>query len=211
MPHIKITWRSQLSRKRRLSFSELLLEEQTGREPADLVLRIHKAAVRMNALIDALLQLAGANRGQIQRARVDLWALAADVVEELRQRDPTRDVDITVHGGMRASCDGELVRAVLINLVGNAWKFTGRTPSPRIETGCTPAAFYVRDNGAGFPADRADQLFRPFGRLHDSSDFPGTGIGLTTVQRIVDRLGGRVWAQSEPGHGATFSFTLPEA
>ncbi len=194
-----------------LSFSELLLEEQTGREPADLVLRIHKAAMRMNALIDALLQLAGANRGQIQRAEVDLSALAADVVEELRQRDPARDVEVTVAAGMRASCDGELVRAVLINLVGNAWKFTGRTLAPRIEIGRTPSAFYIRDNGAGFPADRADQLFRPFGRLHDSSDFPGTGIGLTTVQRIVDRHGGRVWAQSEPGRGATFSFTLPDA
>jgi DNA-binding response OmpR family regulator len=194
-----------------LSFSELLLEEQSGKEPADLVLRIHKAARRMNALIDALLQLAGANRGQIQRAEVDLSALAADVVEELRQRDPGRDVQVSVEAGMRASCDGELVRAVLINLVGNAWKFTGRTPSPRIEIGCSPTAFYIRDNGAGFPAERADQLFRPFGRLHDSSDFPGTGIGLTTVQRIVDRHGGRVWAQSEPGQGATFSFTLPDS
>ncbi|MEV4516955.1 response regulator [Dactylosporangium sp. NPDC049525] len=194
-----------------LSFSELLLEEQSGKEPADLVLRIHKAARRMNALIDALLELAGANRGQIQRAEVDLSALAADVVEELRQRDPGRAVEITVETGMRASCDGELVRAVLVNLVGNAWKFTGRTPSPRIEIGRSPQAFYIRDNGAGFPAERADQLFRPFGRLHDSSDFPGTGIGLTTVQRIVDRHGGRVWAQSEPGCGATFSFTLPDS
>jgi two-component system, NtrC family, sensor kinase len=194
-----------------LSFSELLLEEQTGKEPTDLAIRINKAAKRMNALIDALLQLASANRGQIQRAEVDLSALATDVVEELRQRDPTRDVDVTVAAGMRASCDGELVRAVLINLVGNAWKFTGRTRSPRIEIGCSTTAFYIRDNGAGFPAERADQLFRPFGRLHDSSDFPGTGIGLTTVQRIVDRHGGRVWAQSEPGHGATFSFTLPDS
>lgn len=194
-----------------LSFSELLLEEQSGKEPADLVRRINKAAHRMNALIDALLQLAGANRGQIQRTEVDLSALAADVVEELRQRDPSRDVDVTVAPGMRASCDGELVRAVLINLVGNAWKFTGRTPSPLIEIGCSPTAYFIRDNGAGFPADRADQLFRPFGRLHDSSEFPGTGIGLTTVQRIVDRHGGRVWAQSEPGRGATFSFTLPES
>ncbi|MEV0563082.1 response regulator [Dactylosporangium sp. NPDC050588] len=194
-----------------ISFSELLLEEQTGGEPTDLALRIHRAAQRMNALIDALLQLASANRGQIQRAEVDLTALATDVVDELRQRDPDREVEVTVAPGMRASCDGELVRAVLINLVGNAWKFTGRTASPRIEIGCSPPAFHVRDNGAGFPAERADQLFRPFGRLHDSSDFPGTGIGLTTVQRIVDRHGGRVWAQSEPGRGATFSFTLPDA
>ncbi|MET7418773.1 response regulator [Dactylosporangium sp. NPDC005555] len=193
-----------------LSFSELLMEEQTGNEPGDLALRIHKAALRMNALIDALLQLAGANRGQIQRSDVDLSAVAVDVVEELRQRDPERDVEVGIQPRMRASCDGELVRAVLMNLVGNAWKFTGRTLRARIEIGCSPQAFYVRDNGAGFPADRADQLFRPFGRLHSSSDFPGTGIGLTTVQRIVDRHGGRVWAQSEPGRGATFSFTLPE-
>jgi DNA-binding response OmpR family regulator len=192
-----------------LSFSELMMEEQSGKEPADLAQRIHKAAQRMNALIDALLQLAGANRGQIQRTDVDLSALAEDVVEELRQRDPDRHVQVTVAPGMRASCDGELVRAVLINLVGNAWKFTGRTASPTIEIGCSPTTFYIRDNGAGFPSERADQLFRPFGRLHDSSDFPGTGIGLTTVQRIVDRHGGRVWAQSEPGQGATFSFTLP--
>lgn len=194
-----------------LSFSELLLEEPSGKEPADLARRIHKAAQRMNALIDALLQLAGANRGQIQRTEVDLSALAADVVDELRQRDPDREVEVTVQPGMRASCDGELIRAVLINLVGNAWKFTGRTPSPRIEIGRSGAELYIRDNGAGFPADRADQLFRPFGRLHDSSDFPGTGIGLTTVQRIVDRHGGRVWARSEPGRGATFSFTLPDS
>lgn len=192
-----------------LSFSELLMEEQTGHEPPDLALRIHRAATRMNALIDALLQLAGANRGQIQRTDVDLSVLADDVVEDLRQRDPDREIEIVVEAGMRASCDGELIRAVLVNLVGNAWKFTGKTLFPRIEIGCSPEAFHIRDNGAGFPADRADQLFRPFGRLHAASDFPGTGIGLTTVQRIVDRHGGRVWAQSEPGRGATFSFTLP--
>jgi signal transduction histidine kinase len=162
----------------------------------------------MNSLIDALLQLAQANRGQIQHGDVDLTALAEDVVEELRSRDPARDVDVAVAPGMTAACDGDLVRAVYANLVGNAWKFTTRTTLPRIEIGTDGPTFFVRDNGAGFPPDQADQLFRPFGRLHDASEFPGTGIGLTTVQRIIDRHGGRVWATSEPNRGATFSFTL---
>ncbi|MGI5242548.1 response regulator [Dactylosporangium sp. CA-139066] len=190
-----------------LSYSELLAEEATG-ETAKHLRRIYGAAGRMNALIDALLQLARANRGQIQRADVDLTALAEDVVEELRQRDPSRDVQVTIAPGMTAACDGDLIRAVFANVVGNAWKFTTRTPSPSIDIGHRDGVFHVRDNGAGFPSDRADQLFRPFGRLHDATEFPGTGIGLTTVQRIIDRHGGRVWAESSPGHGATFFFTV---
>jgi signal transduction histidine kinase len=109
---------------------------------------------------------------------------------------------------MTAACDGELIRAVYANLVGNAWKFTTRTVSPSIDIACADGVYCIRDNGAGFPLDRADQLFRPFGRLHDASEFPGTGIGLTTVQRIIDRHGGRIWAESEPGRGATFFFTV---
>ncbi|WP_238013190.1 response regulator [Dactylosporangium sp. AC04546] len=196
-----------------LSYSELLLPD-AGAEVADGLRRVHGAALRMNALIDALLQLARANRGSLERTLVDLTALAEDVVEELRQRDAARRVRVTIDPRMAAPCDGPLVRAVLANLVGNAWKFTTRAPDPAIEVGVSTVdgetAFQVRDNGAGFPADRADQLFRPFGRLHDSSEYPGTGIGLTTVQRIIDRHGGRVWASSEPGQGATFSFTLPD-
>jgi DNA-binding response OmpR family regulator len=198
-----------------LSYSELLIEE-AGPETAEQLRRIHGAGLRMNALIDALLQLAQANRGQIRRSSVDVTALAEDVVEELRQRDPARKVRVRIVRQMSAACDGDLVRAVLANLVGNAWKFTGRTADAQIEIGVerdgegdADTVFYVRDNGAGFPADRADQLFRPFGRLHESDEFPGTGIGLTTVQRIIDRHGGRVWATGEPGCGATFSFTLP--
>ncbi|WP_432972234.1 response regulator [Dactylosporangium sp. CA-233914] len=190
-----------------LSYSELLAEDADG-ETARHLGRIHAAATRMNALIESLLQLAQANRGQIRRGTVDLTALAEDVVEELRQRDPDRRVRVTVTARMSAACDGELVRAVYTNLVGNAWKFTSRTLNPAIDIGCDGPAFFVRDNGAGFPAERAEELFRPFGRLHDTADYPGTGIGLTTVQRIIDRHGGRVWAESEPGRGATFSFTL---
>jgi DNA-binding response OmpR family regulator len=190
-----------------LSYSELLAEDATG-ETAGHLGRIHAAATRMNALIESLLQLAQASRGPIQRRTVDLSALADDVVEELHQRDPVRDVHITVAEHMTAACDGDLIRAVYTNLVNNAWKFTARTHAPAIDIGRDGPVFFVRDNGAGFPADRAEELFRPFGRLHDATDFPGTGIGLTTVQRIIDRHGGRVWATSEPGRGATFSFTL---
>ncbi|GAA3275551.1 response regulator [Dactylosporangium vinaceum] len=190
-----------------LSYSELLAEDATE-EAAGHLRRIHGAAVRMNALIGSLLQLAQANRGQISRRPVDLSALAEDVVEELRQRDPQRTVQVTIAPAMTAACDGELVRAVYTNLVGNAWKFTARASDPAIDIGFDGGAYFVRDNGAGFPADRAEELFRPFGRLHDAAEFPGTGIGLTTVQRIIDRHGGRVWATSEPGRGATFSFTL---
>ncbi|WP_426503881.1 sensor histidine kinase [Dactylosporangium sp. McL0621] len=162
----------------------------------------------MNALIESLLQLARANRGQIQHHPVDLSALALDVVDELRQRDPARTVRVSIAEQMTAACDADLVRAVYANLVGNAWKFTSRILEPAIDIGCDGTVYFVRDNGAGFPSDRAEELFRPFARLHDVSEFPGTGIGLTTVQRIIDRHGGRVWAESEPGRGATFSFTL---
>ncbi|MEV6932245.1 response regulator [Dactylosporangium sp. NPDC051485] len=190
-----------------LSYSELLAEDADPATAQHLD-RIHGAGLRMKALIDALLQLARANRGQIQRSTVDLTALAEDVVDELRARDPGREVRVTVTPQLTAECDGDLVRAVYANLVGNAWKFTTRTVEPAIDIGGDGATFFIRDNGAGFPAEKADQLFRPFGRLHDAAEFPGTGIGLTTVQRIVDRHGGQVWASSEPGRGATFSFTL---
>ncbi|WP_432825039.1 response regulator [Dactylosporangium sp. CA-092794] len=190
-----------------ITYSELLTEDADP-DAAEQLGRIHAAAMRMNALIDALLSLARANRGQIRRGDVDLTGLAEDVVDELRQRDPSRAVRVAVAARMSAACDADLIRVVYTNLIGNAWKFTGRAPDPAIDVGCDGPVFYVRDNGAGFPPEHADQLFRPFGRLHDAAEFPGTGIGLTTVQRVIDRHGGRVWATSEAGGGATFSFTL---
>ncbi|MDP9794831.1 DNA-binding response OmpR family regulator [Catenuloplanes nepalensis] len=195
-----------------LGFTEQLLDDPdtTAHVREDLT-RVHGAAWRMAALIESLLLLARASRGDISRDTVDVTAIATEVVDDFRQRFPDRSVTTVVTPGMTASGDVELVRVVLVNLFGNAWKFTGRTPGARIEIGCEDGVFHVRDNGAGFPADKADQLFRPFGRLHTNDDFPGTGIGLTTVWRIIDRHGGRIWAAGNPGEGASFHFTLPPA
>jgi signal transduction histidine kinase len=112
---------------------------------------------------------------------------------------------------MTANADEGLVRVILENLINNAFKFTRRVERPVIEVGCGPRGYFVRDNGAGFPAGKAGELFRPFARLHSADDFPGTGIGLTTVHRAVERHSGEIWAEGEDGHGATFWFTLPPA
>ncbi len=175
--------------------------------------RIQAAANRMGNLVESLLRLARASRGDLSRERFDLTATAWQVVKEVGVRNPERPVQCSVQDAMIADGDESLIRAALENLVNNAWKFTGRTGAPTIEVGWTGPGpeprFFVRDNGAGFPAGKADQLFRPFARLHSAAEFPGTGIGLTTVHRIVERHGGRLWAEGEEGQGATFWFTLP--
>jgi two-component system NtrC family sensor kinase len=126
-------------------------------------------------------------------------------------RDPEHRVAFTVAEAMTADGDQGLVRVILENLVNNAVKFTGKVAGPAIEIGFDAGRYFVRDNGAGFPAGKAGELFRPFARLHDAADFPGTGIGLTTVHRAVERHGGEIWAEGEDGRGATFWFTLPPA
>jgi two-component system, NtrC family, sensor kinase len=126
-------------------------------------------------------------------------------------REPDRPVAFTVREGMTADGDEGLVRVILENLIHNAVKFSRKVEHPEVEVGWEDDRYYVRDNGAGFPADQAGQLFRPFARLHDARDFPGTGIGLTTVHRAVERHGGEIWAESAEGLGATFWFTLPPA
>jgi two-component system NtrC family sensor kinase len=196
-------------------FSRLLLEESADvlDDSALGCLRsIQSAADRMADLIRSLLELSRAGRAAITRGPVDVTAAARATVDALRLREPDRAIDVTVTDGLRTDADADLIRVVLENLIGNAWKYTRRTAAPRIDVGADPdGAFYVRDNGAGFAMDHAENLFRPYGRLHEDHDFPGTGIGLSTVFRIIDRHGGRIWAEGEVGVGATFHFTTGSA
>ncbi len=196
-------------------FSQALLEDygpqldDTGR---DYLQRIRNAAQRMGLLIDDLLQLSRVARADLEHTHVDLSKLSHEVVQELRQSEPDRVVDVVIAGGMTLDADPGLMHLALQNLIGNAWKFTSRKPHARIEVGSTQVdgqqAFFVRDNGAGFDMKYADKLFAPFQRLHSANEFAGTGIGLATVQRIVMRHGGRVWADAQPDAGATFYFTM---
>jgi light-regulated signal transduction histidine kinase (bacteriophytochrome) len=167
----------------------------------------------MGELIDGLLTLSRVERAGLSRSRVSVSEIARTIADELGQNHPERPVAFAIAPGLTVEADRRLVRALLDNLMGNAWKFTGKSPSPRIELGATEhsdgTVYFVRDNGAGFDMAYADKLFRPFQRLHSDGDFPGTGIGLATVQRIVERHGGRVWAEGAVGRGATVFFTLP--
>jgi len=152
-------------------------------------------------------------RAELRRERVDLSAMFTAIVAELRSADRERAVDVRVQGGVEAEVDPRLIRITLENLAGNAWKFTGKTSAPVIEFGALDRdgerVFYVRDNGAGFDMKYADRLFGAFQRLHSAKEFPGTGIGLATVQRIVGRHGGRIWVEAARDRGAHFQFTLP--
>ena len=197
------------------SFGKALEETQVERldeEGRRYLARIRACSQEMAQLIDDVLYLSRVARAELRRQEVDLTGLAQAIVERLREGDPGRPVDVRIRPGLVAEGDGQLLRIALENLLSNAWKFTARQPQPRIELGVThlpgEPAFFVRDNGAGFDMSYADRLFTPFQRLHLSSEFPGTGIGLATVQRIVYRHGGRIWAEGGVGQGATFHFTL---
>jgi PAS domain S-box-containing protein len=169
---------------------------------------------RMGQIIDDLLGLARITRSPLERVEVDVTALGREIVEGLRRRQPDRDVAVSIEPAMTAVADTKLLRIALENLIGNAWKFTGRAAAPRIELGTAETdggrEFFIRDNGAGFDSLEAANLFQPFQRLHASSEFEGHGIGLATVHRIIKRHGGLIWAQSRPGEqGAVFRWTLP--
>ncbi len=183
------------------------LDEQ-GKKHLD---RIGTGAKRMGALIDDLLGLARISRAVVRVERVDLSALAQDIVAELREERTDRQVDVEIAAGMVVQGDRALLRVALVNLVGNAWKYTSRCERARITCGrhTSEDTFFVRDNGAGFDMAHAGRLFAPFQRLH-TNEFEGTGVGLATVQRIVARHGGRVWAESSVGNGATFFISIPE-
>jgi signal transduction histidine kinase len=172
-------------------------------------------STRMSELIEALLELSRVSRAAFKRKSVDVSRLARAIAGELAQSDPERGVEFVVDEDLQADADPVLIRSVLENLLGNAWKFTHNVPTAKIQIGVlrqdNGLVYFVRDNGVGFDPAHGDKLFAPFQRLHAQSDFPGTGIGLATVQRIVDRHGGRVWAESAVGQGATFFFTLGTA
>lgn len=176
--------------------------------------RITTATARMDQLIRDLLALARVSAAAVQKRPTDLAALACEILDELAAAEPTRHVRLVLPAEAAARCDRNLMRIALMNLLGNAWKFTARTPDATIEFGSIgldrAREFFVRDNGAGFPADRAAQLFLPFKRLHNEREFPGVGIGLATVRRIVQKHGGEVRAEGAVGQGARFSFTLPD-
>jgi light-regulated signal transduction histidine kinase (bacteriophytochrome) len=198
-------------------FSRILLEKcsaQLDDEGKDSLQRVRAASQRMGELIDDLLTLSRATRAELRRTAVDLTALAGEIVAELERAEPTRRVHWVIAPGLAATGDRQLLRVVLDNLLNNAGKFTSRQAEARIEFGAMKGeqgcAFFVRDNGVGFDMAYAGKLFGAFQRLHATADFPGTGIGLATVQRIIHRHGGRVWAEGQVNHGATFYFTLPE-
>jgi light-regulated signal transduction histidine kinase (bacteriophytochrome) len=175
--------------------------------------RIRSGVQRMGQLIDDLLTLSRVTRIEMNRKPVDLSALAAAVVAELRQLEPARVVTFLVQPGLSSNCDPTLARIVLENLLGNAWKFTCKKPAAKIEflrmESDAQEAFVVRDDGAGFDPAFKGKLFGAFQRLHSDREFPGTGIGLATVQRIVRRHGGEAWAEGTVGQGAAFYFTYP--
>ena len=182
--------------------------------------RVRAASLRMSQLIDDLLELARLSRAQLNRRPTDLSAMAREIVRELTEADPGRHVEFSVADGLTAQVDPVLIRVVLDNLLNNAWKYSGQCETARIGFGAETrvnadnaldeTVYYVEDNGAGFDMAFVDKLFRPFSRLHSSSEFAGTGVGLATVQRVIHRHGGRVWAEAKVGEGARFYFTLPE-
>jgi signal transduction histidine kinase len=197
-------------------FSQVLLEDCAGRldeEGRRYLGRIREGSQKMGELIDDMLKLSRATRGDLEWENVDITALAQDVLDELRSHEPDRDVASDIQPNVYAYADRRALRTLLVNLLSNAWKFTARTPAARIgltaRTVEDAIEVCVRDNGAGFDPAHATGLFTPFFRAHRADEFPGTGIGLVTVKRIVERLGGRVWVVAQPGRGASFHFTLP--
>jgi light-regulated signal transduction histidine kinase (bacteriophytochrome) len=166
----------------------------------------------MAATIDDLLRLTGISREPLHRQQIDLSLIAKTVIHELRHTEPQRKVAIEIARTLPAFADNRLMTIALSNIIGNAWKYSSKNQDARIEVGILSAkngnTFFVRDNGAGFDMRFVEKIFQPFQRLHSESQFPGTGIGLAIVQKIIHRHGGKIWAESEIGKGATFYFTL---
>jgi len=199
-------------------FSRLLAKQLDASQPNEKIQhylsRIQAGVAQMGRLIEDLLSLAQVSRMQLRHENVDLSAISREIADECRGRQPERVATIHIEEGLQVQGDGRLVRVVMENLLGNAWKFSSRQAHAEIRVGRTIdaaglAVFFVQDNGAGFDMAYSDKLFNTFQRLHAVTEFPGTGVGLATVSRVIGRHGGRVWAEAEPGKGATFFFTLP--
>ena len=197
-------------------FSQALLEDcaaQLDQQGHDYLRRISNSSRQMTELIDDLLKLSKVSQMKINHEPVEISALVNVCFKELRAREPQRNIEIVVTPGLIVEGDTALLRIVLENLIGNAWKFTRQAEKARIEFGKTEtdgqSIYYIRDNGAGFDMKHANKLFTAFQRLHSEQEFSGTGIGLNIVSRIINRHGGKVWAEGEPGKGACFYFTLP--
>lgn len=198
-----------------ISQSNILLEDHGDRldEPGiDTLKRLIKTAKNMANTIDDLIELSKLQRAQMRKEDVDFTELSEFIAQELRARGTCSSTEFVIQPGMEVHADKGLLRVALMNLVENACKFAGRNENPRVEIGCSRInempTFFVRDNGVGFDMKYVDKIFRPFERLHRAEDYPGTGIGLANVERVVERHGGRVWAEGELGKGATFYFTL---
>jgi signal transduction histidine kinase len=197
-------------------FSRLLMEEceanldEHGREYLN---RVCKSTKRMSVLIDDLLNLSKVTRGGMDFQDIDLTRLGNEVVADLKELYPGREVSFCIKEGMSARCDLHLMRIVLVNFLGNAWKYTSKNEKAAVEFSCLEMdgeyVFSVKDNGVGFDMSYADRLFGTFQRLHHASEFEGTGIGLAIVRRIINRHEGRTWGEGQPGIGSTFYFTLP--
>jgi light-regulated signal transduction histidine kinase (bacteriophytochrome) len=198
-------------------FSGMLLEDysdkldDTGR---DYLNRIGAGAEKMNALIDDIMSLSQISRQEMEPGEVDLSEIVADILHDLKQTQPQRNVEIVIATDIRVNVDARLIKIALTNLVQNAWKYTGKKERARIEFGVERGpegmAYFVHDNGAGFDMRHASRLFTAFARLHAEKDFSGTGIGLAIVNRVIARHGGKVWAEAKPDEGACFWFSLPQ-
>ena len=198
-------------------FSRILqedYEELLDQEGNATLSRIRQASQRMGNLIDDLLELSRINRSEIVRRKIDLSAKIQAVIDRLKNAEPERTVDFNIQSGVNIYADDTLMDVVIVNLIGNAWKYTTKKSNARIEFGESSkngeTVYFIRDNGVGFDMKYVDKLFGAFQRLVGYDEYPGTGIGLATVQRVISRHGGRVWAEGDPGKGATFYFTLPQ-
>ena len=196
-------------------FSRILYEDtghKLDKEEMDYLRRMRHAAQRMGNLIDDLLELSRISRSKFRPKKIDLSKLAQSKIEKLRQLEPDREVEFDIETGVKACADSMLVDVALENLLSNAWKFSSKKPHSKIRFATTmvngETAYFVKDNGVGFDTRYVDKLFSPFQRLHHNEEFPGTGIGLATVKRVIEKHGGRVWANAKIDKGATFYFTV---